>query len=1032
MKLTIDNMNKKIFFILALFCAVVQGTWAQDSPAFGGGNGSSDEPYIISSEDHWNQFAASVAAGTNYVGQHFRLDEDITVTTMVGTVNGEDPASSNKFSGDFDGNGHTLTVHYGTESDPITQDYCAPFRSIMGSNENVPAYIHNLHVDGTIYTNRKFAAGVVALSLINGKISDCRVSVAINSDFNGDGRHGGLVAYSYSGMFTISNSVFDGSMIGSNTSGCGGFIGSFESVPLMPVMLDSCLFAPKSLTFNTNSSATFARGSESPYSMDSCYYVKAFGEVQGTKAYPSRAEALLYNVPVAQKTYQGVDFFVEKQVVSNLTVTHITPFSATIGWQIHEEDVTCQVFYHATGSEVGTTITDVNAAGTVITGLQPNTTYEYQVYYRCDRYDYYKSGTFTTPVQNLAPFDISASDITPNSATISWTGYAESYNLRYRSYRGTAAKVTLNVPEKVWKNSNNVYGYQMLLDADHNTYDDKIPTNYGFLWSSSPETYAQFEYKIPANADGASNTTNIVDGINVKSVTFEIPAGAYDWCIVRPGDWGEKGPAIAEDYGNIEGRQNDFVFEAGRHYTFTVTYNESPVGDRVDMTVTNLEDSSENGVFGEWTEKDDITEATYAVSGLTPSTFYQVQVLAVLRSEQTAWSDFGFTTAPFELTDNGDNSTVIAKNDGQTFSVPLRGRTLYKDGTWNTLCLPFDVTLSGSPLDGAEARPLAEANISGTTLNLYFGEAVEKLKAGTPYIIKWATATTTLKPIVISGSKDDNGNDEDYANLVDGDTATKWYAATSDGRDRYCEFMLSSPIAVTGYTLTTCDDTETYRSRNPKGWELQAKANGSDEWVDIDIRDVEENKNDALPTTNTTESQVYAIAADKQGIYQYFRFTVDMLAESEMQLAELNLQGHIVSPVFEGVTINATDPQPFTSVDGKVSFCGSYTPVSIAAEDKSILYLGAENTLHYPSQAMTIGACRALFRLNDISSLYSVSTRNVVLHFGDEQTTGISGLSDDGAAKGNDDIYDLQGRRLDGEPTVRGVYIKNGKKFIVK
>ena len=72
-------------------------------------------------------------------------------------------------------------------------------------------------------------------------------------------------------------------------------------------------------------------------------------------------------------------------------------------------------------------------------------------------------------------------------------------------------------------------------------------------------------------------------------------------------------------------------------------------------------------------------------------------------------------------------------------NVTLANRTLYKDGAWNTICLPFNVNLNadGCPLAGATARPLTSASISGSTLNLTFGDAVTTLEAGTPYIIKW-------------------------------------------------------------------------------------------------------------------------------------------------------------------------------------------------------------------------------------------------------------------------------------------------------
>ena len=94
------------------------------------------------------------------------------------------------------------------------------------------------------------------------------------------------------------------------------------------------------------------------------------------------------------------------------------------------------------------------------------------------------------------------------------------------------------------------------------------------------------------------------------------------------------------------------------------------------------------------------------------------------------------------LSDNKNNNTAVNNNDGVTTDVTLANRTLYKDGDWNTICLPFEVTLAGSPLDGAIARTLDANNttLDGTTLNLNFANAVTKLIAGTPYIIRWEKA----------------------------------------------------------------------------------------------------------------------------------------------------------------------------------------------------------------------------------------------------------------------------------------------------
>ena len=100
-----------------------------------------------------------------------------------------------------------------------------------------------------------------------------------------------------------------------------------------------------------------------------------------------------------------------------------------------------------------------------------------------------------------------------------------------------------------------------------------------------------------------------------------------------------------------------------------------------------------------------------------------------------------------DLEDNACNSVKISKNNGATTNVMLYGRTLYKDGDWNTLCLPFDVTLEGSPLAGAEARELSEASLVEGTLTLNFSEPVQTLEAGKPYIIKWAEGTNLVSPV---------------------------------------------------------------------------------------------------------------------------------------------------------------------------------------------------------------------------------------------------------------------------------------------
>jgi hypothetical protein len=96
------------------------------------------------------------------------------------------------------------------------------------------------------------------------------------------------------------------------------------------------------------------------------------------------------------------------------------------------------------------------------------------------------------------------------------------------------------------------------------------------------------------------------------------------------------------------------------------------------------------------------------------------------------------------LADDSDNSETIFNYDGKVAStVTLTGRKLWKDGKWNTLCLPFSLTaeqIAESPLAGADIRTLSGASFSNNTLTLTFTakDAVTSITAGTPYIVKWA------------------------------------------------------------------------------------------------------------------------------------------------------------------------------------------------------------------------------------------------------------------------------------------------------
>ena len=344
---------------------------------------------------------------------------------------------------------------------------------------------------------------------------------------------------------------------------------------------------------------------------------------------------------------------------------------------------------------------------------------------------------------------------------------------------------------------------------------------------------------------------------------------------------------------------NDFTFSGGQ---LTATGNSGGIWADNDITLscTNATDFIQASSYSSGYGAVKIAEGKMLVDATDGSKYYIGDGNALSSSAISAIA--GKTLKPgLLLIDNADNSAQINALGGLQTTAILQGRKLWKDGAWNTLCLPFSVTIAGSVLDGTGvvARTLTEASIEGTTLNLTFGDAVTTLTAGVPYIIKWT-------------------------------------------------------------------------------------------------------KDDEHPT--------------------------------------------IDDPVFSGVTIDATDNSFDNQVSGdeRVRFLGTYKSTTFTDEDKSILFLGAENALYYPqpdidtenpanSKYPTIGAQRAYFKIGEDDAPQQARRLTAFnIDFGDEQT-GIVSVSKDSGSEGMAGAwFSLDGVRIDGKPTRKGLYIHNGRKEVVK
>ena len=131
----------------------------------------------------------------------------------------------------------------------------------------------------------------------------------------------------------------------------------------------------------------------------------------------------------------------------------------------------------------------------------------------------------------------------------------------------------------------------------------------------------------------------------------------------------------------------------------------------------------------------------------------------------------------------------------------------------------------------------------------------------------------------------------------------------------------------------------------------------------------------------------------------------------------------VQNPTFENVpTVSTTTPTETTYAD----FIPVMSPTNLTGGDKTVLFVSGGNSLTYPSGNGNINGFRAYFKLKDVAAAAAYT-----FDMSFDNTTGIQSVSDV-RRQMSDAWYTLDGRKLQGQPTTKGVYIVNGKKTIIK
>lgn len=163
----------KLISIASLFFAIGLETLAQ---SYGGGSGTREAPYLITSKGDLVALAMSVNSGHAYVGEYFLLTVDLSdVATTIGN------SKEHFFGGVFDGGGHSIAVSIDVEGSlDRSETYAGIFGCLSG------ATVKQLSVTGSIVSSSILPATPSNSSYVGGLCGYLKQSTILDCHFSGE------------------------------------------------------------------------------------------------------------------------------------------------------------------------------------------------------------------------------------------------------------------------------------------------------------------------------------------------------------------------------------------------------------------------------------------------------------------------------------------------------------------------------------------------------------------------------------------------------------------------------------------------------------------------------------------------------------------------------------------------------------------------------------------------------------------------------------------------------------------------------
>ena len=236
-------MKKKFLTFLLALCLVMalvpMTAFAEETPSFGGGTGTQEDPWLITSQEDLIALAEFLNSGNaetfdtenagvgNCHGYYFKQTADIDLTGVTWEPIGY--SGSYYFAGNYDGGGHSITNAVSTgKVDPDGFATAGIFGWVaFGSVENL--HVKNANFVATGQNNYSYVGGIAGVCY-GSSIKNCSVeNSSLESRRNNNNNcAGSIVGYSTGGKFE--KCAAENNQIRTMAYG-GGFVGEVDDDP---------------------------------------------------------------------------------------------------------------------------------------------------------------------------------------------------------------------------------------------------------------------------------------------------------------------------------------------------------------------------------------------------------------------------------------------------------------------------------------------------------------------------------------------------------------------------------------------------------------------------------------------------------------------------------------------------------------------------------------------------------------------------------------------------------------------------------